>query len=102
MATYPTEAREKLEDDLEAQIATLSKELSTIKKSLADQGYDFLDQASSAYESVKRSGRTAARFVGDEAQMVTDKAKDNPIATIAIISAIAGIGLLVGLSLLRR
>lgn len=102
MATNISKARDAAEEDLESQIAALRKELSGITQSLSDQGYDLLDQANTAYHSVRRHGRKAARFVGDEAQVVADKARENPLITVAVISAIAGIGLLAGLSAYRR
>ncbi|PRD58530.1 hypothetical protein [Phyllobacterium myrsinacearum] len=102
MATNLSKARDAAEGDLESQIAALRKELSGITQSLSDQGYDLLDQAGTTYDTVRRHGRKAARFVGDEAQLVADKAKENPLITVAVISAIAGIGLLAGLSAYRR
>jgi ElaB/YqjD/DUF883 family membrane-anchored ribosome-binding protein len=102
MATNATKVQDMSEKDLENQIAALRKQLSTISKSLSDQGYDLLDNGSSAYETVKKSSQKAARFVGEEAQMVTGKARENPIAAVAIISAVAGIGLLAGLNAYRR
>lgn len=102
MATNISKARDAAEEDLESQIAALRKELSGITQSLSDQGYDLLDQANATYHSVRRHGRKAVRFVGDEAQLVADKAKENPLITVAVISAIAGIGLLAGLSAYRR
>lgn len=102
MAMDVSKVRETVEDGLESQIASLREELSAISKSLSDQGYDLPDRARSTYKSAKRRGRKAARFVGDEAQMATDMAREHPLATVAIISAIAGIGLLAGLGAYRR
>jgi ElaB/YqjD/DUF883 family membrane-anchored ribosome-binding protein len=102
MATNTSKVRDTVEDDLETQIASLRKELSSISKSLSDQGYDLYDQASSTYDTIKQSGRKAARFVGDEAHYVADKARENPLTAVAIVSAVAAVGLLVGLSAYRR
>jgi ElaB/YqjD/DUF883 family membrane-anchored ribosome-binding protein len=102
MATNPTKVQDMSEKDLENQIAALRKQLSTISKSLSDRGYDLLDDGGSAYEAMKKNSQKAARFVGDEAQFVAEKARENPLATVAIISAVAGIGLLAGLGAYRR
>jgi ElaB/YqjD/DUF883 family membrane-anchored ribosome-binding protein len=102
MATNTSKVRDAIEEDLETQIASLRKELSSISKSLSDQGYDLYDQASSTYDSVKQSGRKAVRFVGDEAQYVAEKAKENPLTAVAVVSAVAAVGLLIGLSVYRR
>lgn len=102
MALEVSKVRETVEDGLESQIANLRKELSAISKSLSEQGFDIADGAKSTYSSAKRQGRKAARFVGDEAQFAADKAREHPLATVAIISAIAGFGLLAGMGAYRR
>lgn len=102
MAMNTSKVRDTIDDDLETQIASLRKELSSISKSLSDQGYDLYDQASSTYGSVKQSGRKAVRLVGEEAQYVAEKAKENPLTAVAIVSAVAAVGLLIGLSAYRR
>jgi ElaB/YqjD/DUF883 family membrane-anchored ribosome-binding protein len=102
MATYATKVKDMSEKDLENQIAALRKQLSTISKSLSEQGYDLLDNGNSAYRAVKQGSQKAARFVGEEAHVVAGKARENPLATVAIISAVAGIGLLAGLNSYRR
>jgi ElaB/YqjD/DUF883 family membrane-anchored ribosome-binding protein len=102
MATYATKVQNMSEKDLENQIAALRKQLASISKSLSDKGYEIADDGNSAFETVKKNGQKAARFVGDEAQLVAEKARENPIATVAIISAVAGLGLLAGLGAYRR
>ncbi len=102
MAMDVSKVRETVEDGLENQIASLRAELSAISKSLSDQGFELPDRARSTYNSAKRQGRKAARFVGDEAHIAADKAREHPLATVAIISAIAGIGLLAGMGAYRR
>jgi hypothetical protein len=102
MATYATKVQNMSEKDLENQIAALRKQLASISKSLSDKGYEIVDDGNSAFETVKKNGQKAARFVGDEAQFVAEKARENPIATVAIISAVAGLGLLAGLGAYRR
>ncbi len=103
MATNTTKVQAMADKDLENQIAALRKQLSTISKSLSEQGYELFENGgSSTYEAVKKNSRKAARFVGEEAHMVTEKARENPMTAVAIVSAVAGIGLLAGLSAYRR
>ncbi|MCO4316601.1 hypothetical protein M8997_005350 [Phyllobacterium sp. 21LDTY02-6] len=102
MATNMEKVRAATEEDLESQIASLRKELSSITQSLSEQGYEIGDQAATAYDAVKRSGRKAVKYVGEEAHFVADKARENPLTAVAIVSAVAAIGLLAGLSAYRR
>jgi ElaB/YqjD/DUF883 family membrane-anchored ribosome-binding protein len=102
MATNTTKVQAMAEKDLENQVAALRKQLATISKSLSEHGYELYENGGSAYEAVKKSSRKAARFVGEEAHMVSEKARENPMTAVAIVSAVAGIGLLAGLSAYRR
>ncbi len=72
-----------------------------ISKSLSDQGFELPD-VRSTYSSVKHRSRKAARFVEAEANGAVEKAREHPLATVAIISAVAGIGLLAGMGAYRR
>ncbi|MBB3234841.1 hypothetical protein [Phyllobacterium endophyticum] len=101
MATT-TKVQDMAETDLENQIAELREQLTTISRSLSEQGYELFENGGSAFDSMRRSTRRAARFVGEEAQLVTEKARENPMTAVAIVSAVAGLGLLAGLSAYRR
>ncbi|MCO4319661.1 hypothetical protein M8997_020955 [Phyllobacterium sp. 21LDTY02-6] len=69
-----------LQGDLEAQIRALRKEMSNISASLSDLGSEHFDE-------VKRAASRHAR-------VAADTARENPIATLALV---AGAALLIGL-----
>ncbi|WP_271893674.1 hypothetical protein [Candidatus Phyllobacterium onerii] len=79
MAMFSRNA-DDIQGDVEAQIAALRKEISKISASLSDLG-------SERFDEMKRSASRQARFAADTA-------KENPVATVAIIAAAA---LLLGL-----
>jgi ElaB/YqjD/DUF883 family membrane-anchored ribosome-binding protein len=79
MAMFSRNA-DDIQGDVEAQIAALRKEISKISASLSDLG-------SERFDEMKRSASRQARYAADTA-------KENPVATVAIIAAAA---LLLGL-----
>lgn len=102
MAASPSSDRNEVEKKLEAQLAELRSELAQITKSISKQGGhildDIQDNASQAYDSVRKHGRQAVQEVSHQAQIVKQTARENPVATVAII---AGVSLLLAL-LARR
>lgn len=79
MAIFSKNA-DDVQSDVEAQIAALRKEISKISASLSDLGSEHFDE-------VKRVATKQARYAAATA-------KENPIATLAIV---AGAALLIGL-----
>ncbi|MHC1549452.1 hypothetical protein [Phyllobacterium sp. K27] len=79
MAIFSKNA-DDIQGDVEAQIAALRKEISKISSSLSDLG-------SERFDEVKRVAAKQARYAADTA-------KQNPVATLAIV---AGAALLIGL-----
>ena len=72
MAMFSRNA-DDIQGDVEAQIAALRKEISKISASLSDLG-------SERFDDMKRSASRQARYAADTA-------KENPVATVAIIAA---------------
>ncbi len=91
-----------VEKAIEEQIADLKSELATLTKKLAEQGSSAYDDArenlSDTYDRIRRHGRTAAREVRHQARYVKETARENPLATAAIL---AGVGVIIAL-LARR
>lgn len=94
--------RNDAEKTFEDQIAELKSEMATVTKKLSEQGSalydDARDSASDTYETLRKRGRFAAREVRHQAQAVSETARENPLATAAVV---AGIGLVLAL-LARR
>ncbi|HWD12475.1 hypothetical protein P8H26_10235 [Pseudochrobactrum sp. sp1633] len=94
--------RNDAEKTLEEQIAELKNELASVTKKLSDQGSalydDARENAAETYESLRKHGRVAAREVRHQAQVMTETARENPLAAAAVV---AGIGLVLAL-LARR
>lgn len=91
--------RGHFEDDLESQVARLSREVSSLKKALAKRGTtayeDTRDSASDIYEDViARLSDTMPDLV-KQSRAVRQAARDNPVA--ATFVGIAVVGLLLGL-----
>ncbi|MGE0213907.1 MAG: hypothetical protein AB7S41_19635 [Parvibaculaceae bacterium] len=96
---YGSELGERAEE----QIAALRKEVRRLSEALSDRGGGFLDDAaesaSRAYDEMRRSGAKAMRVAGRQASAASDLARDNPVASLAIV---VGIGLLAMALLARR
>ncbi|WOC16448.1 glycine zipper domain-containing protein [Pseudochrobactrum sp. MP213Fo] len=94
--------RNDAEKSFEDQIAELKSELASVTKKLSQQGNalydDARENASETYDVLRKRGRVAAREVKHQAQVVTDTARENPLAAAAVV---AGIGLVLAL-LARR
>lgn len=95
---YGTELSERAEE----QIAALRKEIRRLSETISGRG-GFLDEAaesaSRAYDEMRRSGARAMRVAGRQASAASDLARDNPVASLAIV---VGIGLLAMALLARR
>lgn len=94
--------RDEVEKTYENQISDLKSELAAVSKKLSEQSSAFYgdarDNAAETYDIIRKRGRVAAREVKHQAQVVTDSARENPLATLAIV---AGVGLVLAL-LMRR
>jgi ElaB/YqjD/DUF883 family membrane-anchored ribosome-binding protein len=71
---------EDIQGDVEAQIAALRREISKLSNSLSDL-------SSERFDDIKRTASRQARYAADTA-------KENPVATVALVAAAA---LLIGL-----
>ncbi|TXR48965.1 hypothetical protein [Phyllobacterium endophyticum] len=69
-----------IQGDVEAQIAALRREISKLSASLSDL-------SSERFDDIKRTASRQARYAADTA-------KENPVATVALVAAAA---LLIGL-----
>jgi ElaB/YqjD/DUF883 family membrane-anchored ribosome-binding protein len=103
MATEIENVADEAAKKYEQQISNLKKEVARLKKSLAKQAAQTVDEASSeaseVYDTVKKSGAQAARVVGRQAQVAADRAIEHPALSAGVL---AGIGILIGLLLARR
>ncbi|MBA3449324.1 MAG: hypothetical protein H0T56_17310 [Pseudaminobacter sp.] len=92
-----------IEDDLEARIARLSRELASLKKSLGKRGAaaydDTRESAADLYEDVIARVTDALPHISRQSRVVRKAAHDNPVATAVV--GVAVVGLLIGL-LARR
>lgn len=104
MASTLSKLRADVEDDLEAQVARLSKELASLRKSLGKRGAsvyaDGREGASDLYEDVRERLVEALPMVRRKAHAVERAAKDNP-ATAAAVGLVV-LGLLATMLLRRR
>lgn len=93
-----TKLRNDAEKTFEDQIADLKNELAAVTKKLSAQSSalydDARDTASDTYETLRNRGRVAAHEVRHQAQLVSKTARENPLATAAVV---AGIGLVLAL-----
>ena len=85
------------EDDLEAQVAHLAKEMSALKKSLSKRGSGVYDDASDAaadiYSELRDRFSDALPMVRKRAHAAEQVARDHP-ATAAVVGLVV-VGLLV-------
>ena len=91
--------RGHIEDDLEAQVARLSREVSSLKKALSKRSAaayeDTRDSASDIYEDVVARLGDAMPDLAKQSRAVRQAARDNPVA--ATVIGVAVVGLLLGL-----
>jgi ElaB/YqjD/DUF883 family membrane-anchored ribosome-binding protein len=95
--------RENAGDDLESQIARLSSEVASLKKTLRKRGAaayeDTSERAADLYEDVLSRISEAMPDIKKQSRAIQKTAQDNPVATAVV--GVAVLGLLLGL-LARR
>jgi ElaB/YqjD/DUF883 family membrane-anchored ribosome-binding protein len=96
MASAFSRFRGDVEDDLEAQIARLTRDLSSLKKTLARRGShaydDARDTASDLYDDVRHRVADALPVVRRQAKAAEQAAREHP-ATAAVVGLVV-VGLL--------
>ena len=99
MASTFSRLRGHLDDDLESQVAKLSREVSSLKKTLSKRGAeayeDTRDSASDMYEDIVARLSDSIPDIAKQSRAVRKAARDNPVA--ATVVGIAVVGLLLGL-----
>lgn len=97
MASAFSKFRGDVEDDLEAQVAHLTKEISALKKSLSRRGSDAYgdarDTAADLYSDLRERFTDAMPLVRKRARAAEKIAHDHP-ATAAVVGLVV-VGLLV-------
>jgi ElaB/YqjD/DUF883 family membrane-anchored ribosome-binding protein len=97
MASAFSRFRGDIEDDLEAQVARLSKELASLRKLAATRGADAYgdarDTASDFYGDMRDRMADAMPLVRRHARNAEQVARDNPAATAAVVGLVV-VGLL--------
>lgn len=91
--------RGHIEEDLETQVARLSREVSSLKKALSKRGAtayeDTRDSAADIYEDVMGRLNDALPDLARQSRAVRQAARENPVA--ATVIGVAVVGLLLGL-----
>ena len=104
MASSFSRLRGDIEGDLEDQVARLTKELSSLKKSLSKRGAsayeDTRDTASHLYGDLWDRVSETLPMIRKRARAAEHVARDNPAATAAVVGLVV-VGLLVTM-LVRR
>lgn len=77
--------------DLEKQISELREEMESLKESIAER-------AQGLYSEASRQARGAAKQVRDQAQLVSEAARENPGTAATVLSSAGIIGFLIGLA----
>lgn len=97
MASAFSRFRGDVEDDLEAQVARLSKELASLRKLAARRGADAYDDArdvaSDFYGDMRGRVADALPLMRRHARNAEQVARDNPAATAAVVGLVV-VGLL--------
>jgi hypothetical protein len=90
--------------DLEQQVATLSKELAALKKSLSRRGGGYFDDSRDAawdfYSDIAERVSDGLPYMRKRARALEDTARDHPATTAAI--GLVVVGLLAALVFSRR
>lgn len=98
MAPAFSRFRSDIEDDLEAQVARLTKELASLRKSAGKRGSaaydDARDVAGDAYGDLRERFMDALPRVRKQARAAERVARDNPAMTAAVVGLVVA-GLLV-------
>jgi hypothetical protein len=100
MASTLSRLRDSWEDDLQEQVAVLGKEVKALRKSLASQGNaaweSSLDSTAALYEDLRERVAEALPTIRKQARQVEQTARDNPVATAALVGLVV-VGLAVAL-----
>ena len=98
MASSFSRLRGDIEGDLEDQVARLTKELSSLKKSLSKRGAsayeDTRDTASDLYGELRDRFSETLAYMRKRAHAAEHLARDNPTTTAAVVGLVV-VGLLV-------
>lgn len=90
-----SQLRDELVESLEAQVATLRKEVSGLRKNLAKRGAKAYDSASEGagdlYEELAERWAEALPHVRKRAKAVEQTARDNPTAAVAVGLVVVGL-----------
>jgi ElaB/YqjD/DUF883 family membrane-anchored ribosome-binding protein len=96
--------RDDVESDLSDQIASLRKEIASLRSSAKKQSARAYDDASDTLtdliESLLSNTKGARKELYSKARLVNEAARDNPVTTAAV--GLAAIGLLAALLFSRR
>jgi len=91
-----------IQKSLEKQIAELRKEITKINKSISERGAELVDdareQASDMYDTAAARASRTAQQLRNQAQAVSEVARDNPGTTTAVVGIIGLIGFLAGIA----
>ncbi|QPC92655.1 hypothetical protein [Mesorhizobium sp. INR15] len=92
-----------IQKTLEKQIADLRKEITKINKSISARSAEMIDdaseQASDLYDTAAARASRTAQQLRNQAQAVSDVARENPGTTTAVVGVIGLLGFLAGLAI---
>ena len=95
MASAFTHLRDDLQDDMQDQIARLSREVSSLRKAVSRQGRaayaDARDSAGSFYDDLWEHVHDAMPDIRRGARHARDTARDNPVVTAAVAVGVIGL-----------
>lgn len=104
MASSFTKLRDELQDDLQDQIARLSKEVAALRKSVSKRGVsaygEARDSAAETYDELISRLSDAMPEIRRQSRVVHKAARDNPMTTAIVAAGV--VGLLVSLFAARR
>lgn len=90
-----SQLRDDLVESLEAQVASLRKEVSGLRKNLSKRGAKAYDSASESagdlYEELAERWAEALPHVRKRARAVEQTARDNPAAAVAVGMIVVGL-----------
>jgi hypothetical protein len=100
MASTLSRLRDTLDDDLQGQIAALSKEVSALRKTMSSRGSaawdDGWNTTADLYEDLRSGLSDALPVIRKQAHHLERTARDNPVTTAALVGLVV-VGLAVAL-----
>lgn len=105
--THKTEAPsiESVQKSVEKQISELRKEIAKINKSLADRSVEFVaearDTANGAIEEASTRASRAAQQLRNQAQSVSEAARENPGTTGVVVGLAGLVGFMIGFAIAK-